>query len=255
MRIVQTRHGFKASERSYRTQLRKWGYMKYNVQDNPPSRPKPSTSKRNRSSGGADAHVTISSTPSLESRDLGASLVNSVNVSATSFHIGRIHNSYFRDQTPLPDQSTTLERLWVRNSHMWPEVEVRNLFLAVHSQHEEEVERALSEGSLANSQDAQGIGALYYAASGTSSKIVSLLLNHGADVNAKGHSGQTPLHRAASNATITHLLLAAGADVNARDLKWRRQALSMSLSTTNPLSTPEITWGSPRFTSSWKNMN
>ncbi|KAE9581513.1 hypothetical protein CGMCC3_g2598 [Colletotrichum fructicola] len=101
MRIVQTRHGFKASERSYRTQLRKWGYMKYNVQDNPPSRPKPSTSKRNRSSGGADAHVTISSTPSLESRDLGASLVNSVNVSATSFHIGRIHNSYFRDQTPL----------------------------------------------------------------------------------------------------------------------------------------------------------
>ncbi|KAK1838940.1 hypothetical protein CCHR01_18436 [Colletotrichum chrysophilum] len=101
---------------------------------------------------------------------------------------------------------------------MWPEVEVRNLFLAVHSQHEEEVERALSEGSLANSQDAQGIGALYYAASGTSSKIVSLLLNHGADVNAKGHSGQTPLHRAASNATITHLLLAAGADVNARDV-------------------------------------
>ncbi|KAF5485065.1 hypothetical protein CGCS363_v014155 [Colletotrichum siamense] len=31
MRIIEARHGFKASERSYHSQLRKWGYMKYKL--------------------------------------------------------------------------------------------------------------------------------------------------------------------------------------------------------------------------------
>ncbi|KAF5502534.1 hypothetical protein CGCA056_v014719 [Colletotrichum aenigma] len=33
MRIIEARHDFKASERSYHNQLRKWGYMKYKLHD------------------------------------------------------------------------------------------------------------------------------------------------------------------------------------------------------------------------------
>ena len=49
--------------------------------------------------------------------------------------------------------------------------------------------------------------------------IVSLLLEKGADVNAKNNDGWTPLHWASENGheAIVSLLLEKGADVNAKD--------------------------------------
>ena len=48
---------------------------------------------------------------------------------------------------------------------------------------------------------------------------VALALNLGADVNAKGEWGQSPLHYAAyrNNVTLAKLLISVGADVNAED--------------------------------------
>ena len=58
---------------------------------------------------------------------------------------------------------------------------------------------------------------------GPDSAVVALLVEAGADVNARTHSGSTPLHGASSgrgpNPGIVAMLLAAGADVNARDWK------------------------------------
>ena len=49
--------------------------------------------------------------------------------------------------------------------------------------------------------------------------VVKVLIDNGADVNAKDDSGDTPLHWAAFTGArkITRMLIAAGADVNAKD--------------------------------------
>ena len=56
-------------------------------------------------------------------------------------------------------------------------------------------------------------------ATGRDTRIVKSLIDAGADVNHKDHSGQTPLRAAilGSNVDIVRLLLKAGADVNERN--------------------------------------
>ena len=58
------------------------------------------------------------------------------------------------------------------------------------------------------------------AAFGEKPEVVSLLLDRGADINARSISGSTPLHLAASSQTveIVALLLDRGANINARDM-------------------------------------
>ena len=63
-------------------------------------------------------------------------------------------------------------------------------------------------------------GPLHLAAHRSQTSVVSLLLEHGVDPNAKDIHGNTPLHEATvseRNAKIVELLVAHGADVNARN--------------------------------------
>jgi ankyrin repeat protein len=75
--------------------------------------------------------------------------------------------------------------------------------------------------NLVSSQDTNGCTPLYWAASAGHKDIAELLLAKGADVNAKGRKGYTPLHEAAmslfQSTNLVELLLAKGADVNARN--------------------------------------
>jgi len=59
---------------------------------------------------------------------------------------------------------------------------------------------------------------LHAAASGKHSKIIRLLLDHGAAVNARQHGGWTAMHAAAQNGDLesARQLVAAGADIAAR---------------------------------------
>jgi ankyrin repeat protein len=76
----------------------------------------------------------------------------------------------------------------------------------------------LDWGADVNAKDRSGMTALHRAAYGEHEAIVRLLLERGADINAISRSGMTALHVAAEygHEAIVRLLLEEGADINAK---------------------------------------
>ena len=83
----------------------------------------------------------------------------------------------------------------------------------------EKVKEFLNEGGNVNLQDEPGMTPLHHAANtdwkGSNYEMIKFLINRGADVNAIDDTQHTPLHLS-SNATVAGLLIDAGADVNAK---------------------------------------
>ena len=77
----------------------------------------------------------------------------------------------------------------------------------------------IENGANVNAKDGFDNAPLHYAGYNDASAIAFLLIQNGADVNAKNNSNTTPLHEAArSNAPgVAVLLIDSGADVNAKD--------------------------------------
>ena len=83
----------------------------------------------------------------------------------------------------------------------------------------EDVERAIKDGANANARSENGTTALYAAVSESDSpEVVKILLENGAGVNAMNEEGRTPLHIACyrNSIPVITMLLDAGADINAR---------------------------------------
>ncbi|CAL8079146.1 unnamed protein product [Calicophoron daubneyi] len=83
------------------------------------------------------------------------------------------------------------------------------------------VRKLLDSGVGVNSRDTSGRKStpLHFAAGYGRREVVSLLLDHHADVGARDDGGLIPLHNACSfgHVEVVHLMLSAGSDPNARD--------------------------------------
>jgi len=92
------------------------------------------------------------------------------------------------------------------------------LLRAASEGHLEVVQLLIDNGADVNARTTGGGTPLHYATSHL--EVVRRLLDNGADVNVKGHKGATALHFAAAkgNVAVARLLIERGADVNARDL-------------------------------------
>ena len=86
------------------------------------------------------------------------------------------------------------------------------------------VQRFVAQGVSVDARSAvEGFTPLYTAALKDSLEVAKFLIDHGADVNARGLDGTSVLHAAAYGAAVraAALLIDKGADVNAIDLKGR----------------------------------
>ena len=94
------------------------------------------------------------------------------------------------------------------------------LHLAAHFGKSGALRVLLKRGAQANafSTNAMRNTALHAAAAGRATEVGKLLVEHGANVNARQHGGWTALHAAAQSGDIefARTLVAAGADVNTR---------------------------------------
>ncbi|KAH9227403.1 hypothetical protein K456DRAFT_42306 [Colletotrichum gloeosporioides 23] len=232
MRIIEARHDFKASERSYHNQLRKWGYMKYKLHDGQRSSDKARSPSLARSSTATVDEPLGGFLPAVSSSAMETSFNSAISAPTTlSSPTNLASHSYSDGNTGLPAPPSDIS---------FPEVVARirspmvadplsspyradgktDLHLAVLAQDKVEVEEALrklrKDFSLVNVKDHLGNGALHYATEKGSAEIVALLLEHGATVNAKGKFGKTPLHLAASH-DIALLLLRRRADTTTKD--------------------------------------
>jgi mono/diheme cytochrome c family protein len=96
------------------------------------------------------------------------------------------------------------------------------LITAVRSRTRAAVEPLLAENrNLVNATDRAGSTLLHHAAGFGTVGTMALLLDAGADVNAKNRRGSTPLHWAIDDEAKVRLLLARGANVNAKQLEGR----------------------------------
>ena len=90
---------------------------------------------------------------------------------------------------------------------------------AAHTGNIEAVKQHLAAGADVNAKGGLGWTPLHFAVYYGHKEIVELLIAEGAEVNAKDKNGWTPLHLAAENGRkqVAELLIAKGADVNAKD--------------------------------------
>jgi len=111
------------------------------------------------------------------------------------------------------------EQILAEINHMSQEEKDKRLISVAENNNIKLVELLLQAGADINAKNNYGWTALMWASKYGYKDVVKLLIKAGADINAKTYSGWTALISASGNGHIdvVELLLQTGADVNAKD--------------------------------------
>src|SRR5712692_166937 len=112
-----------------------------------------------------------------------------------------------------------------------------DLLVAIRNGDHAQVQKLLRAGADVNTVDADGTAALMHSVIESDVNMMKLLIDGGANVNAKNTLDSTALMYAATNLAKTRLLLEAGADAK---VKGKRGATPMSVAVTTFGSTPVL---------------
>ncbi|KAK1848467.1 hypothetical protein CCHR01_08929 [Colletotrichum chrysophilum] len=195
MRIIRGRHGFSASERSYRSKLQEWGLRRYRAESNPAASLGMRPFGRRRS-------TATSTVPSLSRRVSSTSNSSgSIGYDSTNSTPSAI-NAKPEFSFNFPDPSSDIYT---------GEDDKTELHNAIINQDSQKVQCLLDRGAPVDTKDTAENEPLHNAVGKGSEIIVHHLIKFGADVNVRGHLGQCPLHAAVSNSANLAILLEAGA--------------------------------------------
>lgn len=134
----------------------------------------------------------------------------------------RRRRTEIREETAdgMPEWRDEPKELFVINDEDMFKPKSDSIWHAVHTGNTAAIERYLAEGADVNTKDGKfGVTPLAWAVLGRQIEAVELLIQKGADINAKNNDTFTPLHTAAflGEYAIAQLLVNNGADVNAKN--------------------------------------
>ncbi|KFY38616.1 hypothetical protein V494_04301 [Pseudogymnoascus sp. VKM F-4513 (FW-928)] len=219
MRLVKGKHGFTASKRAYRTQLQKWGYMKYSTQKFPNPGSKIRRAKRSDATRVATSnldHSTVNSTTATVVPSTYSTLGNFgssppiLQFDASSSAPLNNRNVSFDGYLPLPSTFVTSAVSYLNDGKT-------SLHHAVIAQNKDQVTDLLFGHAAINIKDSSSNDPLHYAAQSGNHEIVALLLRFGADVYSKDDFERTPLHMAMGHIDVVKTLLKDGALLSSQD--------------------------------------
>ncbi|KAH7085249.1 ankyrin repeat-containing domain protein [Paraphoma chrysanthemicola] len=230
MRLIKGLHQFHASERSYRTQLQKWGFLKYNTETNPRVRNGAKTGK-------ATTRRRLNVQPSSQSADASSANMSFSNHAIMSeFALNDINHQQWNFETEVPVEGAVASYTnpqydqSLRNASVVPvqyalgldDVDASGqtaLHRAIVSKDVDQTKTLLEKGAAVDIKDDCDNQPLHYAVMSKDPGLVRLLLGYGADTNAAGNLGRTPLHLAISlsDADVAGLLLDEGASTSSQD--------------------------------------
>ncbi|KFY09883.1 hypothetical protein V492_05302 [Pseudogymnoascus sp. VKM F-4246] len=219
MRLVKGKHGFIASERAYRTQLQKWGYMKYSTQKFPNPGSKIRRAKQSDATRVATSDLGRSTVNSTAATVL-PSAYSALGTFGSSMPIlqfdasssAPLDNRHINFDGYLPPPSS-----FITSAVSYTSDGKTSLHHAVIAQDKNQVRDLLFEQAAINVKDSSGNDPLYYAAQGGDLDIVALLLRFGADVCSKNDFERTPLHMAMRHIDVVRALLKEGALLSSQD--------------------------------------
>ncbi|KAH7007297.1 ankyrin repeat-containing domain protein [Ilyonectria destructans] len=225
MRLMKDTHNFIASQRSYRSQLRKWGFMKYNTKNHPKPNPNlkllPKSIRNTR-------NLLPSSPPHHQAAPKPAPLPYSQGEPRTTTQENSHKNTFLATVTNRSPEPSSPEIIDLSETSGPPSVDLAQdaqddegrtqLHRAVMTEDLEKVRQLLATGSSPNMEDRLGNMPIHYSVIIGNAGLVHEFIRFGADVNGQGLRGRSPLHLAVASASrFVNLLINFGAIVNRQD--------------------------------------